>query len=350
MADMADLGFWLPPGMIAQEPPKERGDSRLMVLSRSGERIALARFADLGRFMPKGSLLVLNEAKVTPARLLGTGQGGGKAEALILAPPGPGSGPGLYALKALVKPARRFSPGKRLFFANEEFVLEGEVLAAGQGGERLLQLDFPGPPLEVLESLGHVPLPPYIKRPDRPADRDRYQTVYAAKPGAVAAPTAGLHFTQAHLAKLEGEGVRLAKIFLKVGAGTFAPLTERDMESGTLKEEDYEASHEAIEAVAQAKANGQSVIAVGTTSARALEWIFKDGRPTAGAGRTNLFIRPGHKFRAVDSLITNFHLPGTSLLLLVAALAGQELIKKAYALAIDEGFRFYSYGDAMLIL
>jgi S-adenosylmethionine:tRNA ribosyltransferase-isomerase len=321
-----------------------------MVVHRSTGQIALAQFAELGQHLPKGSLLVLNEAKVTPARLLGTRKGGGKAEALILAPPRPGSGAGPYALKALAKPGRRLGPGQKLTFANDEFVLEAEVLAVDPDGERLIQFDFPGPPLEVLESLGHVPLPPYIKRPDRPADRDRYQTVYACKPGAVAAPTAGLHFTKAHLAKLEGQGFRLVRVFLKVGAGTFAPLTDRNLKSGTLQEEDYEASPAAIAAIAQAKANGQSVTAVGTTSARALEWIFMGGRPTAGTGRTNLFIRPGHQFKVLDSLITNFHLPGTSLLLLVAALAGPELIKKAYALAIEARFKFYSYGDAMLIL
>jgi S-adenosylmethionine:tRNA ribosyltransferase-isomerase len=344
------IDFHLPPELIAQEPPTERGDSRLLVLYRSTGRIVMAKFAELAKFLPLNSVLVLNEAKVTPARLLGTRPKGGKAEALILSLPKPGARPGVYELEALVKPGKHIQIGQTLTFKNNNFALEGLVLSVAPNGRRLIRFDFPQPPLEVLESLGRVPLPPYIKRPDRLDDRERYQTVYAQKPGAVAAPTAGLHFTQEHLADLEKAGFQIVKLFLKVGAGTFAPLTEKELESGTLQAEEYEISPKSVEAIAKAKTNGQIIAAVGTTSARTLEWAAINSLLTAGSGQTNLFIRPGHEFKIVDALITNFHLPGTSLLLLVSALAGEELIKKAYAQAIEARFRFYSYGDAMLIL
>ncbi|MDR0547938.1 MAG: tRNA preQ1(34) S-adenosylmethionine ribosyltransferase-isomerase QueA [Deltaproteobacteria bacterium] len=345
------MDFYLPPELIAQEPPQERGDSRLLVFYRSTGRIVLTKFAELGQYLPPDSVLVLNEAKVTPARLLGSRRNGGQAEALILSLPTPGAGAGVYDLEALVKPGKHIQPGQILTFSNEEFNLTGEVIAVRPNGQRLIRFNFPKPPLEALESLGHVPLPPYIKRPDRASDRERYQTVYAQKPGAVAAPTAGLHFTKELLADLEKKGARLVKIFLKVGAGTFAPLTDENIKSGTLQAEEYEISQETIEVIAAAKAKGENVAAVGSTSVKTLEWAaLGEGGLKAGSGQTSLFIRPGFQFKVVDSLITNFHLPGTSLLLLVAALTGEELLKKAYARAIEEEFRFYSYGDAMLIL
>jgi S-adenosylmethionine:tRNA ribosyltransferase-isomerase len=344
------IDFYLPQELIAQEPPKERGDSRLMVVYRSTGRIVITKFADLGQYLPPKTVLVLNEAKVTPARLLGTRENGGRAEALILSLPSPGSGPGVYDLKALVKPGKRLLPGQIVIFKNQEMELKAQILSVTPNSQRLIRFDFPKPPLEVLDSLGHVPLPPYIKRPDQTSDRDRYQTVYAQKPGAVAAPTAGLHFTAEHLKKLEEGGTRIVRIFLKVGAGTFAPLTEKEYSSGTIQTEEYEITQQSIEIILKARENGQNITAVGTTSARTLEWVSKDGQLRAGSGQTNLFIRPGYQFQIVDTLITNFHLPGTSLLLLVMALAGEELIKKAYNKAIESKFRFYSYGDAMLIL
>jgi S-adenosylmethionine:tRNA ribosyltransferase-isomerase len=344
------MDFYLPPELIAQEPSKERGDSRLMVVYRSTGQIIITKFDNLGQYLPPKTVLVLNEAKVTPARLLGTRRNGGRAEALILSLPSPGSGPGVYDLEALVKPGKHIQPGQVLTFGDEGMELEAQVLSVAPNGQRLLRFEFPKPPLEVLDALGHVPLPPYIKRPDRPSDRDRYQTVYAQKPGAVAAPTAGLHFTEEHLEKLEQNGTRIVRVFLKVGAGTFAPLTEKELNSGTLQTEEYEISPQSVDIIFKARENGQNITAVGTTSARTLEWAAKDGHLKAGSGKTNLFIRPGYQFKVVDSLITNFHLPGTSLLLLVAAMAGEELIKKVYAKAVEIRFRFYSYGDSMIII
>jgi S-adenosylmethionine:tRNA ribosyltransferase-isomerase len=294
--------------------------------------------------------LVLNEAKVTPVRLLGSRRNGGRAEVLIVSPPAPGAPSGVYELEAFVKPGKYIQPDQILTFKNKEFALVSQVLSITPNGRRIIRFAFPQSPITVLESLGHLPLPPYIKRLDTTEDRTRYQTVYAKRPGAIAAPTAGLHFTQEHLAALESSGVTLAKIFLKVGAGTFAPLTEKELTSGTLEPEEYELSSRTVELITKAHEVGQKVVAVGSTSMKTLEWAALNGHLKPGSGYANLFIRPGHQFKVVDSLITNFHLPGTSLLLLVAALAGEDLIRRAYYRAVEAGFRFYSYGDAMLIL
>jgi S-adenosylmethionine:tRNA ribosyltransferase-isomerase len=346
-----DLDFQLPPELIAQKPPKERGGSRLMILDRFSSIIRIAEFSDLGQFLPPDSALVLNEAKVTPARLIGRRPNEGLAEALILNPPLPGAGPGIYDLWAMVKPGRHVLVGQTLNFAADKLSLTANVIDIDpDSGHRLLRFCFDDPPAAVLEVLGHIPLPPYIKRPDEPEDQDRYQTVYARCYGAIAAPTAGLHFTAGHLASLEREGHKLIKIFLKVGPGTFAPLTEKELNNGQLQSEDYEISLKSAEAVREAKNSGRKIVAVGTTSVRTLEWSARGGEIEAGSGQTNLFIRPGHEFKSVDSLLTNFHLPGTSLLLLVLAFSGGALIKEAYERAIEEKFRFYSYGDSMLIL
>ncbi|MDR1083872.1 MAG: tRNA preQ1(34) S-adenosylmethionine ribosyltransferase-isomerase QueA [Deltaproteobacteria bacterium] len=342
--------FRLPPELIAQKPPDLRGDSRLMVVDRASKEIYLADFSDLETYLPPNSVLVLNEAKVTPARLLGHRQSGGRAEVLLLSPPAPGSEPGVYVLKALVKPGHTIKPGRVLIFTKDLSVLKAEVLAVEPDGQRLLRFNFTEPPEEVLDALGHMPLPPYIKRPDGPSDKERYQTVFAKRAGAVAAPTAGLHFSAEHLRKIEAAGHTLARVFLRVGAGTFAPLTERELISGRLHPEEYEICPKARESIFAAQKKGRRVVAVGTTAARTLEWGARSGELKAEAGQTDLFIRPGYRFKIVDSLLTNFHLPGTSLLLLVTALAGEELIHKAYNKAINERFKFYSYGDAMLIL
>jgi S-adenosylmethionine:tRNA ribosyltransferase-isomerase len=223
------------------------------------------------------------------------------------------------------------------------------VAADPDGPRRLVRLDFAESPASVLERLGRLPLPPYIRRPDGPEDRDRYQTVYAAAPGAVAAPTAGLHFTAAMIEALKASGRGFATVTLRVGAGTFAPLTERVLAEGRLHEELAEVGEEAVAAIERCRSDGRKVVAVGTTVVRALEWAAGDGTLAPRKGGCSLFIRPGHEFKAIDGLITNFHLPQSSLMLLVAALAGRERLLAAYGLAVRERFRFSSYGDAMLI-
>jgi S-adenosylmethionine:tRNA ribosyltransferase-isomerase len=355
--------FHLPPSLIAQRPPQRRGDSRLLILERSSGRTRTAVFAELDRFLPPGALLVLNDARVVPARLLGRlADRAGSAELLVLEPPLDPT-PGPREVWCLGKPGKRLTPGARLIFepkptldgpAPDDRPAADEPLAAEvvaqDGPRRLVKFFFADSPLAVLERLGHLPLPPYIKRPDQPDDFLRYQTVYAAAPGAVAAPTAGLHFTAEHLARLAAADHALVTVTLRVGAGTFAPLTAEHLRAGRLHEEFVEVSPQAAQSVREARAQGRPVVAVGTTAARALEWAAEGGTTTPKKGFTSLFIRPGWTFKAVDALLTNFHLPGSSLLMLVAALAGREQVLKAYELAVREKFRFYSYGDAMLVI
>jgi S-adenosylmethionine:tRNA ribosyltransferase-isomerase len=342
--------FELPERLIAQDPPPERGGSRLLALSRETGRMELGLFRDLERWLPPGALLVLNEARVSPARLLGESAGGGRAEALILEPGVSPDEPGDADLWCLARPGRRLAPGKRLLFRGGGAVLGAEVLAAGEGGRRLIRFSFADSPSRVLEAVGHLPLPPYIRRPDRAEDFDRYQTVYAKRGGSAAAPTAGLHFTRGHLERLRESGFGLAFLHLMVGAGTFQPLTAERLKSGRLHGEPVEVPEEAAQAVAEAKKEGRRVLAVGTTTLRALEWAGATGRVRAGSGVADLFIRPGCDFKIADALLTNFHLPASSLFVLVSAFAGKELAREAYRLAAAENMRFYSYGDAMLIL
>ncbi|MDR2367722.1 MAG: tRNA preQ1(34) S-adenosylmethionine ribosyltransferase-isomerase QueA [Deltaproteobacteria bacterium] len=348
--DLNDYAYELPQGLIAQEPAPDRASSRLMVVDRSYGTVTLASFREIGGFLPPGALIVLNDAKVTPARLLGHKKNSaGKVELLILEPPlSPEAGP--RDCECLGKPGRSLRPGTELTFKNGPSELPALVLSA-QGGSarRLVRFFFKDPPLAVLGALGHVPLPPYVKRPDRDEDFERYQTVYAKSPGAVAAPTAGLHFTPALLADLKTRHP-VAEITLRVGAGTFAPLTPDQLSQGRLHAEFVEVGEVAALAVREAQSRGERVLAVGTTSARALEWAAEGGHITPRRGECDLFIRPGHEFGAVGAMITNFHLPGSSLALLVGAFMGRPLFRKAYDLAVAEGFRFYSYGDAMLIL
>jgi S-adenosylmethionine:tRNA ribosyltransferase-isomerase len=365
--DLDDYFYNLPPELIAQEPPGERGTSRLMVLRRDGLVLATTVFTDIGRFLPPKSLIVLNNAKVTPARLLGHRENhDGQVELLILNPPLPPAGqpaglpdPGRSEQITLAqsidcwclgKPGRSLKPGTKLIFSDGRLELKAEVIEAESGsGRRLVRFLFPGPPLSVLESLGHMPLPPYIKRPDRSYDFDRYQTVYAQNPGSVAAPTAGLHFTREHLERIKLEH-RIVEISLRVGAGTFAPLTKEALSRGRLHEEYVEVGEATVEAIREARGQKRKIVALGTTTARALEWAAEFGPIESRQGFCSLFIRPGYHFKVVETLITNFHLPSSSLLLLVAAFMSQSTLMKAYNQAIEEKFRFYSYGDAMLIL
>lgn len=353
LPEMAPYIFDLPPDRIAQAPPKRRGGSRLMLVDRREEGQSISPFADLPAVLPPRALLVFNEARVTPARLIGVKPaGGGRVEAFILQPPEPGAPAGDYELWCLAQPGRRLRPGTELVFSREGAAgeLRAVVADANEAGQRLIRFHFEEDPYTILERLGHIPLPSYIKRPDADEDRVRYQTVYSRNPGAVAAPTAGLHFTVEMLERLAALGFEKAFVTLKVSAGTFAPLTEEQLRVGRLHSEHIDVPVETAEAITKAKKEGRPVVAVGTTTARSLEWAAAGGELRAASGWGDIFIRPPYIFKVVDGLVTNFHLPGSSLLMLVAALAGRERILAAYKAAIQAAMNFYSYGDAMLIL
>ena len=333
-----DFDFDLPEASIAQEP-LERGQSRLLALAESASRRHRS-IADLPDLLTPGDLLVLNDTRVLPARLFGRRQvGGGRVEILLAERLEP------RRWEALLRPGRRARPGTSIDFA-EGF--SAEVEAKGEDGRfRLLFSDDVEP---RLESLGHIPLPPYIKRPDEASDRERYQTVYASKPGAIAAPTAGLHFTEALLGELADRGIEHTHVTLHVGLGTFKPVTATLVHEHEMDGERYEIPESAATAIRQTRSDGGRIVAVGTTVVRTLESAAREtGEINAGNARTELFITPGFRFRAVDLLLTNFHLPRSTLLMLVCAFAGQERVLDAYREAVEEGYRFYSYGDAMLL-
>jgi S-adenosylmethionine:tRNA ribosyltransferase-isomerase len=348
--DLDDYDFALPPERIAQHPSRQRDAARLLILNRhatAGE-VEHARFADLADRLDPGDLLILNATRVEPARLLGRRESGGAAEALLLealpASPAP-------RYRAMLKLSGRLRPGIRISFGPQESALAAQIASLGEHGEVVLEFEPGADPYAV----GVAPLPPYIRRPDAAAraseDHERYQTIYARVPGAVAAPTAGLHFSDAVFRRLEERGIERAELVLHVGPGTFRPLDATTLGRGTLHSERYELPEATAEAIARTRKRGGRVIAVGTTSARVLESrAAPDRRVQPGAGETDIFLRPGSAFRVVDGLVTNFHLPRSSLLLLVAAFAGREPILAAYREAIAAEYRFYSYGDAMLIL
>jgi S-adenosylmethionine:tRNA ribosyltransferase-isomerase len=337
-----DFDFDLPDGAIAQEPAP-RGTSRLLVLDAEGEE-RHRRIADLPALLAPGDLLVANDTRVIPARLFGRRPGGGAVELLLV------ERRGERQWDCLVRPGKRARPGMRLAFDDglEATVLPAEP--AGTGGDGRRRVEFSAPVEPFLEAIGHVPLPPYIKRPDRAADRESYQTLFAARPGAIAAPTAGLHFSPEIVARLAEAGIGLATVTLHVGIGTFKPVTAELVHEHLMEEERYEVPAAAATAIAEARGRGNRIVAVGTTVVRTLESVAAahGGEIAPGAGRTSLFITPGFPFRAVDLLLTNFHLPRSTLLLLVSAFAGRERVLAAYREAIAEGYRFYSYGDAML--
>jgi S-adenosylmethionine:tRNA ribosyltransferase-isomerase len=315
-----------------------------MVLPRGDGAPRHAVFRELPELLAAGDLLVVNRSRVFPARLLGRRASGGQAEVLLLERLA-----GELWL-ALVRPGRRLRPGDTVEAGTLTVRIESDGRDA-DGRRRVRLLARAGSVEQAIEREGHTPLPPYIRRPDRPADRERYQTVYAREPGSVAAPTAGLHFSQGVLARLTERGIERAEVVLHVGPGTFRPVTSERVEEHRVPAEAFAVPPEAAAAVARARARGGRVVAVGTTSVRALEAaVDASGRVAAREGRTELVVLPGHRFRAVDALLTNFHLPRSSLLLLVCAFAGRERVLAAYAEAIREGYRFYSYGDAMLIL
>ncbi|OFW12563.1 MAG: tRNA preQ1(34) S-adenosylmethionine ribosyltransferase-isomerase QueA [Acidobacteria bacterium RIFCSPLOWO2_02_FULL_67_21] len=358
---LSDFTFDLPDELIAQEPPPVRGESRLMVLRRDGTASEHTTFSRLGEYLRRGDLLVLNNTKVFPARLLGRRvPSGGAVECLLLRQiPNsksqiPDSTPTGSEWEALVHPGQKLKPGAQVVFEGDDVRLHGEILARHFHGRRTVRLRAEGHEdvMAAVERIGHVPLPPYITREDRPFDRERYQTVFAKSSGSIAAPTAGLHFTSDVLARLASQGVERTEVTLHVGYGTFKPIRTGRIDDHEVDPERYIVTPDAAAALTRARADGRRIVAVGTTSVRVLESLAwgPAGRIEASSGETHLFIRPGHEFRLVDALLTNFHLPRSSLLVLVAALAGRTRLLEAYRDAVARQYRFYSYGDAMLIV
>jgi S-adenosylmethionine:tRNA ribosyltransferase-isomerase len=348
--DVADFDFELPEGLIAQDPPVERGGSRLLALDRESGRIAHHRFAELPGLLRPGDLLVVNDTRVFPARLIGQRlPGGGAAECFLVRPTGVDD-----EWVALVHPGQRLRDGARMVFAAGDRRLTAEVVGMHFHGRRTVRLSTSdgSSVRDAIDAIGHIPLPPYIKRGDAALDRDRYQTVFARDRGSIAAPTAGLHFTSALLDELQVRGIMRVAVTLHVGYGTFQPIRVERVEDHEMEAEHYEVSAAAAAALTAARREGRRIVTVGTTSTRTVESlaIDPDGAVEPGRGETALFIHPGHQFRLVSGLVTNFHLPRSSLLMLVAALAGRERVLAAYESAVQERYRFYSYGDAMLVL
>jgi S-adenosylmethionine:tRNA ribosyltransferase-isomerase len=354
--DLAAFDYHLPEELIAQEPLSDRAASRMLVVYRSEQRFEDRAFRDFSSFLHHGDCLVLNDSRVFPARLLGHRAGvhslpvgkhnpkrnehlSGEVEVLLLRPINPNH----TEWEALVRPGRKMRVGERLRFGDS---LEAEITGRGEFGERSIRFLTETDPFPLFEKLGHVPLPPYIKRTDRAGDRERYQTVFARDPGSVAAPTAGLHFTPEVLEACRGRGAEIAYVTLHVGLGTFQPLRAEAVEQARLHAERYSLCDETA---AKMRAANRLVM-VGTTSVRTVETVLSRGPLEAQQGDTDIFIYPGFLFRGTGALLTNFHLPHTSLLLLVCAFAGTELTLAAYRHAVDEKYRFYSYGDCMLIV
>ena len=348
----SDFEYPLPSDRIALYPSEKRDRSRLLRLDRASGRISHHRFAELPELLTPRDLLVVNDTKVFPARLIGNRAGltsdkpppegvlKAPIEVLLVRP--------LEAdtWEALVKPGRRIRVGERLLFGGGQ--LTAVVAGRGERGLRLLRFRYQGDFDAILDRLGHVPLPPYIRRPDDLHDRDRYQTVYARKRGAVAAPTAGLHFTPQVFADLSRKGVSRCEVTLHVGLGTFRPVAGDRIEDHRMEAEPFEMTPEAARSISKAKSAGQRIVAVGTTVTRVLESAFREEEPRL-RGETDLFIYPGFRFRRVGALLTNFHLPGSTLLMLACAFAGRDLVLEAYREALNRDYRFYSYGDCMLI-
>jgi S-adenosylmethionine:tRNA ribosyltransferase-isomerase len=341
--NLSDFDYDLPEALIAQDPVSPRDASRLLVLPPGGGAPHHRTFAELDRLLSPGDLLVFNDTKVIPARLVGRKASGGKVELLLCEPLEGGLGRRWRAMGQASKPIR---PGATVTLDG----LAATVDAVEGEGFYLVTLDREGEALlSALERAGRVPLPPYIRRAPSAGDRERYQTVWARSPGSAAAPTAGLHFTEPLLARLEARGVRRTAVTLHVGPGTFLPVRGDSLEGHRMHAERYEVPEAAAVEVAAGRARGGRVVAVGTTTVRTLESAWDGARVAPGAGRTALFIRPGHAFRAVDLLVTNFHLPRSTLLVLVCAFGDRDRILAAYREAVARGYRFFSYGDAMLV-
>ncbi len=354
---VADYDYALPSERIARYPAERRDESRLLALGRADGALRDLRFRELPGLMRPGDLLVVNESRVLPARLLGRKPSGARVEVLLIAPEeggpdagphgGPDAGPEARRWQALVRPGSKLKPGRVVEVGPE---LRVHIVGGAPGGGRVVELETSLSVTDALERHGQVPLPPYLEREAEPADRERYQTVYARRPGSVAAPTAGLHFTSELLDEIERLGVRRAAVTLHVGPGTFRPVEAEDPAGHDMHAELYDVPTAAAAAIAETRAAGGRVWAVGTTVVRTLESAaLDDGTVAAGAGSTRLFVRPPFRFRVVDALITNFHLPRSTLLMLVAAFGGYEAVMHAYRHAVGEGYRFYSYGDAMVV-
>jgi S-adenosylmethionine:tRNA ribosyltransferase-isomerase len=341
-ARTSDYDFVLPERQIAQRPLPRRDASRLMVVDRTAGTISHGTFTDIVGLIDPADVLVVNRTRVLRARLLGTRRSGAPAEILLLTPLGDGR------YEAMVSPGGKLKPGRRVDIAPE---FSAEILEVTERLTRVVKLESALPLDEAIDRFGHVPLPPYIERPDAADDADRYQTVFAREAGSVAAPTAGLHFTGAVLDALRARGVARAEVLLHVGAGTFKPVEVDDPAEHLMHEEWYSVSPETAAAINERRTRGGKSWAVGTTSVRTLESAASPGGVVApGEGETRIFIRPPYAFRAVDHLLTNFHLPRSTLIMLVAAFAGYELTMEAYRTAVEQGYRFYSYGDAMVII
>lgn len=339
--NLDDFSYDLPPELIAQEPAPTRDSSRLMVLERNGGTRHLM-FRDLPSLLRNGDVVVVNDTRVFPARLIGKREStGGEAEIFLLSPREDGT------WNALCRPARRLRPGGRVVFGDGS--LTAEIVGKGADGHVTVRLESDGNLENALERFGKTPLPPYISREPEPSDRERYQTVYAENRGAVAAPTAGLHFTPQILGDLEAKGIGVERVTLHVGIGTFRPLNETEAKESTLHEEYCVVPESTVSALRKCRKSGGRIVAVGTTTSRALETASQDGGLAPYTGQTDIFIKPPYRFRSVDILVTNFHLPRSSLLMMVSAFMGRERMLEAYAEAVRQRYRFYSYGDAMIL-
>lgn len=338
-----DFDFYLPESLIAQNPLADRTGSRLLVLHKHTGAVEHRTFTDLKQYVKAGDTLVLNDTRVIPARLFGVKEGtGAHIEVLLLKPVGEDR------WETLVRPGKRIKPGTRIIFGDG--ILVGECEDSTEVGGRIVRFEYEGIFHELLDRLGEMPLPPYIKA--QLEDSERYQTVYAKHRGSAAAPTAGLHFTEEYLEELKAMGVRLAFLTLHVGLGTFRPVMAETLEEHQMHSEFYSLTEENARIINETKANGGRIIAVGTTSCRTLETIGQKHKGTlvAEEGWTDIFIYPGYEFSVIDGLVTNFHLPKSTLVMLVSALAGKDHILRAYEEAVREEYRFFSFGDAMLIL
>lgn len=336
----SDFDYELPPELIAQTPLERRDASRLMTLDKSTGAVGHRHFYELPSLLRPGDCLVLNDSRVLPARLIGHRESGGAAEVLLLTDEGD------KTWECLVRPGRKLREGARVSFGDG--VLTARITRVLPDGNRLVKFEYEGIFLEVLERLGKMPLPPYIK--EELQDRERYQTVYSKEVGSAAAPTAGLHFTKGLLQEVQSRGVKVCYVTLHVGLGTFRPVAEENLEEHDMHSEYCSISRETAETINETKRNGGRVICVGTTSCRTVEsWAGEDGVMKASSGWTNIYIYPGYRFKVMDALVTNFHLPQSTLIMLVSALAGREHVLAAYEEAVKERYRFFSFGDAMFI-
>ena len=341
MIKTSDFYYNLPQELIAQTPLKDRSSSRLLVLSKEDGKTEHKHFYDIIDLINPGDTLILNDTRVIPARLYGAREDTGSSIEFLLL-----NKLSLYEWEVILKPGRRAKPGHRFVFGNGE--LKAEVISVKEDGNRIVRFEFDGVFEDILDRLGEMPLPHYIT--EKLDDPDRYQTVYAKNNGSAAAPTAGLHFTAELLDKLKAKGVNIGYVTLHVGLGTFRPVKAENIEDHTMHSEFYVLSEETAQLINKAKEQGGRIISVGTTATRVLETVGKEGLPLKqSSGWTNIFIYPGKKFNVIDCLITNFHLPESTLIMLVSALAGQENIMNAYNEAVKLKYRFFSFGDAMFI-